>query len=124
MRAHGGYGVTLECGQHDDPLAPEVAYKAILNCLAHLALIDAPAPPALSMESLRLVEVVDRQQPEDQFSKEWASFDALSKGTLVGWTVNGTEVRAPADGFIAFPNVNAAPGAEWFYLAVRHQRFA
>jgi len=48
MRAHGGYGVTLECGQHDDPLAPEVAYKAILNCLAHLALIDAPAPPALS----------------------------------------------------------------------------
>ena len=26
MRSRGGYGVTLECGQHDDPEGPEVAY--------------------------------------------------------------------------------------------------
>ena len=25
MRSRGGYGVTLECGQHEDPAAPEVA---------------------------------------------------------------------------------------------------
>lgn len=29
MRSTGGYALTLECGQHDDPQAPEVAYCAI-----------------------------------------------------------------------------------------------
>ena len=38
----GGSALTLECGQHDDPPAPEVAYRAIMNTLAHLRLIDAP----------------------------------------------------------------------------------
>jgi hypothetical protein len=35
MRSVGGWGVTLECGRHDDPAAPEVGYRAILNTLAH-----------------------------------------------------------------------------------------
>src|SRR5690349_10150834 len=38
MRRVGGWGFTLECGQHDDPRAPEVARRAILNALAHLRL--------------------------------------------------------------------------------------
>src|SRR6202008_3796057 len=29
MRSRGGYGVPLECGQHQDPAAPEVAHRAI-----------------------------------------------------------------------------------------------
>ena len=45
-------------------------------------------------------------------------------GELVGWRASGTEVRAPADGFIVFPNVNATPGAEWFYFAIRDRRLA
>lgn len=124
MRAHGGFGVTLECGQHQDPGAPGVAHTAILNCLAHLRLIDAPEPQARAMETLRLVEVVDREQPEDRFVKGWASFEPVAAGERVGWRGDGTEVRAQTDGFIAFPNVNAAPGAEWFYFATRAGRFA
>src|ERR1043165_6187535 len=41
MRSQGGYAITLECGQHADPAAPEVGYRAIRNTLAHLRLIDA-----------------------------------------------------------------------------------
>ena len=37
MRSIGGSALTLECGQHEDPAAPEVAYRAIVNTLAHLA---------------------------------------------------------------------------------------
>lgn len=33
MRAHGGYAVTVECGQHLDPEAPAVARAAIDNAL-------------------------------------------------------------------------------------------
>jgi predicted deacylase len=46
MRSQGGCALTLECGQHADPRAPEVAYRAVRNTLAHLGLIDEPSPPA------------------------------------------------------------------------------
>ena len=45
MRSQGGYAITLECGQHDDPAAPEVAYRAIRRTLAHLGLVDEADPP-------------------------------------------------------------------------------
>ena len=38
MRSTGGYALTLECGQHADPAAPDVAYRAIMNTLAFLGL--------------------------------------------------------------------------------------
>jgi len=125
MRTVGGWGLTLECGQHDDPRAPEVAYRAILNTLAHLRMIDAPAPqPQGAMEMLRLSRVVDRSDPGDRFAKDWNSFDAVKQGETIGWRSDGTEVAAPEDGFVVFPNDKALPGAEWFYFAKRHPRLA
>src|SRR6185436_170906 len=44
MRSVGGYATTLECGQHEDPQSPEVAYRAIRNTLAFLGIVDEPAP--------------------------------------------------------------------------------
>ncbi len=46
MRSVGGYGVTLECGQHDDAAAPEVARHAIRQTLALLGIADIPLAPA------------------------------------------------------------------------------
>lgn len=118
MRSRGGYGVTLECGQHDDPEAPAVAYQAILNTLAHLSLVELPAPaPRTDLEVLRLVEVIDRDDPRDGFSRPWRSFDRVCAGEEIGIRADGRVVRSPADGFIVFPNPNALPGNEWFYRA-------
>jgi predicted deacylase len=60
MRSQGGYALTLECGQHDDPQSPQVAYRAIINTLAHLGLIDAvrlrdPVPRCASPAGQRVV---------------------------------------------------------------------
>ena len=123
MRSRGGYGVTLECGQHDDPQAAIVAYNAIVNALARLGMVQAPATPGQSSpEVLRLVEVIDRDHPDDRFAREWKSFDPLEAGELIGTRADGTEVRAPDAGFIVFPNPNALPGNEWFYRAVHGDR--
>ncbi|MDP1925649.1 MAG: succinylglutamate desuccinylase, partial [Thiobacillus sp.] len=35
---------------------------------------------------------------------------------------DGTPVRADNDGYIVFPNPNAQPGQEWFYLAKHSTR--
>ena len=118
MRTQGGYAITLECGQHDDPAAPEVAYQAICRTLAHLQLIEAADPePRADIEFLRLTEVIDRYHAGDQFSRPWASYDRVKQGELIGTRHDGALVLAPKDGHIVFPNPAAMPGNEWFYLA-------
>ena len=120
MRAQGGIALTLECGQHDDPAAPDVAYRAILNTLAHLQLTPSPAPePVIKTEALRLYAVIDRAHPDDQFACAWSSFDKVNAGDVVGTRHDGTAVTVEQDGYIVFPNPRALPGQEWFYLA-RH----
>jgi predicted deacylase len=118
MRSVGGWALTLECGQHDDPDAPDVAYHAIVNTLSHLRLIEAADPaPAQEMEGLRLCEVVDKVHTDDRFVNDWKSFDPLSAGQLIGIRQDGTPVTAPFDGRIVFPKADAETGLEWFYVA-------
>ena len=118
MRSVGGYAITLECGQHEDPAAPEVGYRAILNILAFLGISDTPPPPPVeSIESLSLYEVIDRAHADDAFSRAWSSFNRLTRGDLIGTRHDGTPVVAEIDGYIVFPDAKAEVGNEWFYLA-------
>ena len=126
MRSQGGYGVTLECGQHDDPAGAEVARHAIRQALALLGIAQGPGlvlqPPRRPFECLRLAEVVDRLAEGDRFAREWRSFDPLAEGELVAVRADGTELRAPRAGYIVFPDVSARPGHEWYYLAQASER--
>jgi predicted deacylase len=123
FRSTGGYALTLECGQHEDPQGPEVAYRAIMNTLAHLGLIDRPAPvPTKNVEALSIYEVIDRLHVDDNFSRAWQSFDVLKRGDLIGTRADGTQVVAETDGYILFPNAKAGVGQEWFYLARANPR--
>ena len=125
MRSRGGWALTLECGQHESPEAPEVAYRAIRHTLAHLRLTDEPAPPELPIaESLSLVEVIDKRHPDDAFARPWQSFDTLKAGDLIGTRADGEAVHAPEDGWIVFPNAKAEARQEWYYLARASTRFA
>ena len=120
MRSRGGYAVTLECGQHDDPRAVDVARHAILQTLALLGLTAQPLEPAtMEREILRLVDVTDRESASDTFAREWRSFDAVKAGDVIGTRDGGAEVTVPADGFVVFPNPRAEVGQEWFYFAQR-----
>ena len=119
MRSTGGYALTLECGQHLDPAAPDVAYRAIVNALAFLGLVEAPQPEPVAldqMEALSMVAVHDKLDAGDQFSRVWSSFDPVAKGEQIGTRADGTPVLAEFDGKILFPDVNAQPNAEWYYL--------
>lgn len=128
MRSRGGYGVTLECGQHRDPRAPEVARRAIHAALRLLGMVDpsSSAPDDRDQQRplslLRLCSVTDRDNEADRFVREWATFDAVAAGERIAVRADGVPLRAEQDGFIVFPNDKAAPGAEWFYFAVASDR--
>lgn len=120
MRSTGGYALTLECGQHDDPQAPQVAYRAIRNTLAFLGLCGGPAPAPLpdgQLEALSMVEVHDKLHGDDRFSRDWASFDPVRQGEEIGRRADGTPVLAGFDGVMLFPDSAAAAHSEWYYLA-------
>ncbi len=119
MRSQGGYCVTLECGQHDDPAGPGVAHHAIRQTLALLGLARGIElqPPSGPFECLTLVEVIDRHHAEDRFTQPWKSFDAVAAGQPIAQRADGSAVLAPRDGHIVFPDIGAAPGHEWFYWA-------
>jgi len=119
MRSTGGYALTLEAGQHDDPAAPDVAYRAIMNTLAHLGLIVAPDPVPVdfdAMEALSMVVVHDKLHADDAFSRPWKSFDPVEEGELIGTRADGTPVTAEFNGRILFPAASAAANTEWYYL--------
>lgn len=125
MRSVGGYALTLECGHHDDPHGPQVAYQAIIHALTHLGHVDAPKPPAVTdFEALRIYDVIDKAHVDDEFSRPWLSFDALKAGELIGTRRDGTQVHAEVDGYILFPTAKANAGQEWFYLAKANPRFS
>jgi uncharacterized protein len=123
MRSRGGYGVTLECGQHDDLEAVGVAYRAIRQTLALLGLASLPLnPPSSDFQMLRLVDVLDREHENDLFIRPWKSFDPVVAGQPIGHRHDGRVVTAPADGFVVFPNPSALAGNEWFYFAQKSER--
>ena len=121
MRARGGYAVTLECGQHDDPAGIDVGRHAILQTLGLLGITSTPAtPPIAAPEILRLIDVTDKEHAGDAFTREWRSFDAVMAGEVIGTRQTGVEVKAQGDGFVVFPNPRGEVGQEWFYFAQKH----
>jgi predicted deacylase len=118
-RKHGATAaVTLECGQHKDPEAPEVAYQAIRNAFRYLSMTGEPPLQKRSASDCHLItmtRIYDRPNPEGRLAKEWKHLDAVKKGEPIGYLADNTPVPAPEDGFLILPNT---PPPQWFYFGV------
>jgi predicted deacylase len=129
MRSQGGWALTLECGQHDDPQAPAVAWRAVLQTLRLLGMVDTGSQTESPGEGgsaghtvMCLFDVIDCAHVGDRFAREWASFDPVQAGELIGHRDDGRPVITEVDGWIVFPNPRAQVGQEWFYLARASRR--
>ncbi|HUY68452.1 MAG TPA: succinylglutamate desuccinylase/aspartoacylase family protein [Alphaproteobacteria bacterium] len=125
-RRCGAIGVTLECGQHLAPEAPEVATRAIHNALAYLGLGAAAAPsaavpacavPASKPPVITVTHVFYRDDP-GSFPKVWTHLEPVAEGEVLARHANGEAIAAPADGFMIMPRANCPVGEEWFYFGV------
>jgi predicted deacylase len=123
MRSVGGYGVTLECGHHNDPRAVDIAYDAIVNALAHLQLIDARPPEVCVEKSIEIVDAVLCESAGDRLARDFVTGDAVARGDTIAFRADGSKLVAPSDGFVIFPDRNARPMGELYYFGVRSKRF-
>lgn len=122
MRFCGGYAATLECGQHNDPAAPDVGYRAILSTLAHLDLIDAPKSTPTATTMIHMDDVILCERDGDSLEGSWTTTDPVPQGAVVARRADGTVVTASHDSFIIFPNPTAKPGESICYLGRKGQR--
>jgi N2-acetyl-L-2,4-diaminobutanoate deacetylase len=123
MRRQGGYGATIECGSHRDPGAAEVAYTAVVNAMAHLCLIDAPAPRRCVERSIEIVDAVLCLSRNDRLEKPWATGEPVARGGVIARRANGNPLTAPRDGFVIFPNANPKPFTDLYQFGIESGRF-
>jgi uncharacterized protein len=112
----GALSVTLECGQHDAPQAPHVAYRAIIGALEYCGLL-APTTnaPAATPRHIR-VDSVTYYEAGGSMARAWRDLDPIAEGELIATRADGTPLIAAHACIMVIPYPNAQPGAEWFYL--------
>jgi uncharacterized protein len=110
--------IVVECGQHQDPEAPLIAYNAIKDFLHHYWLIaewwnNTPA----SIHHIMMKKMVYMQDKQWIFIKERKNWDTIKKWDIIAIYDDGEKVFSDIDGYIVLPKHWAKPWGERFYLA-------
>ena len=117
-RSKGALAITLECGQHIDPLAQFVGENSILSLLKFLGIIEnyKQRNDTSKQEFIKLFDVIDKHDESDYFREQWSTFSEVKKGQIIGYRKNGQKIYSPTDCVLIFPNAKAEVGQEWIYL--------
>ncbi len=122
MLSKGGCGITLECGQHDDPQSIIIAKNAILNCLVGFKMINpAPSSPMTApKEPAKLIKMthVFYKEKNGALSKMWENFEPVKAGATLAHYNDGTTITCPEESIMILPDPRDTMkiGEEWFYL--------
>ena len=110
--------ITLECGQHIDPLAQFVGENSILSLLKFLGIIEnyKQRNETSKQKFIKLFDVIDKHDEADYFHEQWSTFSEVKKGQTIGYRKNGQKIHSPTDCILIFPNAKAEVGQEWIYL--------
>jgi succinylglutamate desuccinylase len=101
---HGAQAVTLECGQHNDPTAPEFAFAAAMRALSGLGMVSVPhaKEPSQSPNVIKLYHAHILTRPDFAYSRSYRGFAPIAEGECIGSDSQG-EYCAPRAGRIIFP---------------------
>lgn len=116
MRAVGGYGVTVECGQHLQADGPAIAYDVTVNGLVHLGLIAGPAATRPCPRVIEIADAILAESPADRLSRRFAAGEVIREGDVLGTRADGRAIVAPYDGAVIFASVTAPANSELCFL--------
>lgn len=125
IRASGGYGVTVECGRHGAPDAPQEGYQAVLRGLVHLGVLadpGLPAAPPLRL-ALEIHTPILALHPGDRLLRRFRAAEPVRQGQIIGHRHTGAPITAPDDGALIFASETADPGTELCFACRKSRRF-
>jgi succinylglutamate desuccinylase len=109
--------VSVECGQHQQPEAADVAYACLRRALDHLGLAPWPEQPApLACTRLQLRAAVKRPSPRFKFVRPLASMQQLAAGELIGRDED-MALTLQRSCYVIMPNDDVGVGDDMIYLA-------
>jgi len=141
-RLNGALAITLECGHHINPDAPNVGLTAALSSLKYFGLIDSenpviapgfyPEEPSIDLTQLDQAKQREHQKmigvqqvyykdKPGQLAKQWKHLDPVSEGEVIAQYTEGDSILAPEAGFILLPKIHNGVGQEWFYFGIEQQ---
>lgn len=116
---HGAQAMTLECGQHLDSRAREVAFRAATRLLDNLGMI-APETQGTTSRVPRIIHLYHAEILRERgfkYSRNYCGFDAVAAGECIGQDSHGVRlaVRSSRMIFPANPETTAL-GTELYML--------
>ena len=108
-------GVCIECGQHLDPRAPELAEKAIHTFLLAMGHVDGEKPEVQKQKVLNIFHLHTNEKPFTR-TRPFADFESITEGTVIGYD-GDTPIISPKDCIILFALDTQETGKECFLLA-------
>ena len=115
--ARGRPALSVECGQHTAPETPDAAFAILTRFLGALGITDHPTAESPS-PTYRLFGRVVKPTHEFLLSREFASFDRLAPGELLG-RGEGVTISVEEEAYLLLPTPNAVRGEDLVYLARR-----
>lgn len=107
----------VECGQHAEPLAPEVAYQSIRRVMKALGLMAYTNTASNITPRVALMNKLILRDRPGHFAADWQHLQAVPAGTVLIDYDNGTKLVAETDTILILPRPYAKPGGEWLNLA-------
>jgi succinylglutamate desuccinylase len=128
-RLNGAVAITLECGHHSDPKAPEIGLRAIYGLLNHLQMIENSehVPKRKNPNHVRLAQLQKTyfMLKDGQLADKKQNFDPIKQGEILAIHDDGTVIRAEEDGFLIMPDPRMRKSKnpsnlpeEWFYTGI------
>jgi uncharacterized protein len=110
-------GVAVECGQHDEPGATEIAYRSALRALSYFGMLgDHASEPAPPCKRLVIRAAIKRPSATFRFERPLHGMQTLGPGDVIG---HGDHlllsVRNPC--YVVMPNDQVAVGDDLLYIA-------
>lgn len=122
LRTQGGRGITVECGQHDDPAAVEFAYQAALRVLDGLGVAeitpDLRPPEHTRTPRLYHAHKVIYKERDGVLVRPFKNFESVEEGQIIARYEDGEDILCPFDGLVIMPDPrpDMPVGEEWVYL--------
>ena len=114
MHRQGKIAAGVECGEHADPAAVDVAESVILRAMDHLGIIDAKLPPAAVPKRVHMKKVFMKQHAGGVLTQNFTHGQPIKKGDVLA-TYPDSAITAEEDGLILFPRPACPLNEEWFY---------